>query len=214
MDELRYTLLADGPSDQALIPILTWLLRAHGVTLPIQPEWADLRRLSSPPGRKLRDRILTSIELYPCDLLFVHRDAERMSHNRRVAEIQGEIAKIPIATPAICVVPVRMTEAWLLFDEAALRRAAGNPNGTNPLRLPNMTRVEQIPDPKEVLYNILREASGLQGRRQRKLRVAQNAQRITEFIDDFSPLRALPAFRALETDLERLLRQQGWTTAH
>ena len=32
MDALRYTLLADGSSDQALVPILTWLLRAQGVT--------------------------------------------------------------------------------------------------------------------------------------------------------------------------------------
>lgn len=32
MNELRYTLLSDGPSDRALLPILTWLLRQNGVT--------------------------------------------------------------------------------------------------------------------------------------------------------------------------------------
>ena len=27
------------------------------------------------------------------------------------------------------VIPVRMREAWLLFDETAIRKAAGNPSG-------------------------------------------------------------------------------------
>lgn len=35
MKELRYTLLSDGPSDQALIPILTWVLVQHGVQCAI-----------------------------------------------------------------------------------------------------------------------------------------------------------------------------------
>ena len=50
MDALRYTLLSDGSSDQALMPILTWLLREQGVYGAIQPEWADLRRLPRPPS--------------------------------------------------------------------------------------------------------------------------------------------------------------------
>jgi hypothetical protein len=40
MRELRYTLLSDGPSDRALLRILTWLLRTHGVEMAIQPDWA------------------------------------------------------------------------------------------------------------------------------------------------------------------------------
>ena len=51
MKDLRYTLLSDGSSDQALIPILTWLLQKLGVRSAIQPAWADLRRLRKPPNR-------------------------------------------------------------------------------------------------------------------------------------------------------------------
>ena len=76
MRELRFTLMADGSSDMALLPILVWLLRRHFGSIPIQPEFADLRRLQNPPN-ELFERIAKSIELYPCDLLFVHRDAER-----------------------------------------------------------------------------------------------------------------------------------------
>jgi len=38
MDEIRYTLITDGSSDRALIPILTWVLREKGKVDRIQPE--------------------------------------------------------------------------------------------------------------------------------------------------------------------------------
>ena len=43
MDELRYTLVAEGGSDRALLPVLDWLLIENGVRCPIQAAWADLR---------------------------------------------------------------------------------------------------------------------------------------------------------------------------
>jgi predicted ATPase len=68
--------------------------------------------------------------------LFVHRDAERELLEKRVAEIHSvvsEAAQTKLVPPVVCVIPVRMQEAWFLFDESALRRAAGNPNGKQPL---------------------------------------------------------------------------------
>lgn len=200
--ELRYTLLSDGASDHALLPLLTWLLRQQRVNCPIQPEWADLRWLRQPP-RALADRIRTSLDLFPCDLLFVHRDAENGPREKRVTEIIAALAELEQATvPAVvCVVPVRMQEAWLLFDEPALRRAAGNPSGKQRLTLPPLSKLEALPDPKLILHELLREASGLQGRRRKQFPASTNARRVAEFSETFAPLRALPAFRALETDV-------------
>jgi len=70
MDEIRYTLISDGSSDRALLPILTWVLREKGGVNRIQPEWADLNRLPRPP-KALQDRILAAIDLFPCDLFFL-----------------------------------------------------------------------------------------------------------------------------------------------
>ncbi len=56
MKGVRYTLTTDGPSDDALIPLLSWLLKERGIAGPISPTWADLRRLRLPP-RGLLDRI-------------------------------------------------------------------------------------------------------------------------------------------------------------
>lgn len=122
MRRLSYTLVADGASDRALVPILTWLMRRYCGSLPIQAEYADLRRLRNPP-RGLAERIELSVELYPCDLLFVHRDAERATIGHRRSEITAALKDSRTTLPAVCVVPVRMQEAWLLIDEAALRHA-------------------------------------------------------------------------------------------
>jgi hypothetical protein len=195
------TLLSDGSSDQVLIPILVWLLRRHGVNRAIQPVWADLRRLRCPP-QGLPDRISMSLDLYPCDLLFVHRDSEGVPHDQRKAEIVAALAELrEPSPPAICVIPVRMQEAWLLFDELALRHAAGNPNGHQPLNLPRLQELELLPDPKQLLHELLREASGLRGRRRKKFSVETGARRMVEFVEDFSPLLELSAFQKLDDEV-------------
>lgn len=87
MKELRFTLVTDGSSDVVLLPILTWLLRATGVVMALQPAWADTRRANLPRRASLTDRLRAALDLFPCNLLFVHRDAEREPCERRVAEI-------------------------------------------------------------------------------------------------------------------------------
>ncbi len=160
MRELRYTLVTDGSSDRVLIPILTWLLKTQGVVCAIQPGWADLRQLRRPKRMKLGDKIRLGLELYPCDLLFVHRDAEREPREKRVDEINKVIEKIMNSVPpAICVVPVRMQEAWLLFNEAAIRHAAGNRSSSQTINLPSVNQLENIPDPKTELHERLKQAS-------------------------------------------------------
>jgi hypothetical protein len=200
---MRFTLLADGSSDLTLLHILDWLLQQR-TTVPFEPQWADLARLPSPP-KPLPARIAAALDLYPCDLLFVHRDAEKEPHARRSAEIREALSGFANHPPAVCVVPVRMQEAWLLFDEAALRKAAGRPNGKTPLALPSMKQIEQEPDPKRKLHELLREASGLSGRHHKRFRAEIQVHRLAELIDDFTPLFELLAFQALDEELEAAL---------
>jgi len=154
-----------------------------------------------------------SVDLYSCDLLFVHRDAERESHANRKQEIYAALGQMQasiVVPPIICVVPVRMQEAWLLFDESTLRAAAGNPHGSQILQLPRIADLERLPDPKTILHNLLREASGLSGRRRKQVPVSVYAHRLAELVDDFSALRALSAFRSLEADINQLVTDNGW----
>ena len=216
MRRLRFTLLADGSSDRALIPVLRWLLRERCGPMPIEAEFADLRALPQPP-RVLSERIARTVELYPCDLLFVHRDAEQSSLDNRTREIYEALERCELedSPPTIAVVPVRMQEAWLLIHEGALRHACGNPSGGNVLKLPHVNDLETLQDPKQTLFSLLRDASGLRGRHLGRFnrRLGRCLPQLAERIGDFGPLRQLAAFRRLEEDIKRVVTGEGWAAS-
>lgn len=210
---LRFTLLADGSSDRALLPILEWILaERHGAALGAPGQQAELGRLPRPPKR-LADRIRRSVELYPCDLLFVHRDAEREAPERRREEIEQAASRADLTGVTLLpVVPVRMQEAWLLIDEQAIRRAADNPNGTEQLELPPLDMLERLPDPKAWLNDLLIRASGFGRRRKRRRRrfvPGRRAYRVAEQISTFEPLLQLSAFQELDRRIGEALERLG-----
>jgi hypothetical protein len=202
MDRISFTLVSEGTSDKALIPHLKWLLEQNGVSIPIDSEWADWRFLPNPP-KGLSNKIKTGIELYPCDILFVHRDSDREPFENRKAEINQAIMNAfgEDKPPFVCVIPVKMLEAWLLFDESAIRRASGNPFGKVNLDLPKIKHIEGIGRPKELLEELIIKASELQGRHLRKLNLSHCKAQISQNIEDFSLLRGLSAFQELENDI-------------
>jgi len=208
MYNLRYTLVTDGSSDRALMPIIDWSIKSQGHPYVIQSAWADFGPLLVKP-RSLAEKLSLAVELYPCNLLFVHRDCETSS----VAIRQNEIRKAVLSAfpkeknrPVVCVVPRRMTEAWLLLCENVIRRASGNPSGKSPLSIPALKKLEELPDPKETLFSLLKAASGLHGRRLDTLNVHHLVHRVSKLIDDFSPLKNLPAFVKFEKQLVDALK--------
>ena len=203
MRELRFALVGDGPSDRRLLPIVTWLLQQHSSRL-IASTWADLSVLPVRP-RSLEERIRQAVELYPADLLFVHRDAEGETYDKRIEEIRKACPET-LQSQVVPVVPIRMQEAWLLISEPAIRSAAGNPRGRVKLSLPPRASLEALPDPKETLYGALRAASELSGRHLSRFNVAAAAYRVSELIQDYSELRTLKAFVAFEKSAVDALR--------
>ena len=193
--DLTYTLLTDGSSDRVLIPIINWALdQIDGVRYNSQYAEVSLK-----PSVGLFHRAESAIKFYECDILFVHRDAESLAMTRRIAEINKKLGKLN--KPYIPVVPIRMTEAWLLVDEQAIRSAASNPNGKAKLNLPEVNNLEGLPDPKNVLFESLKLASELPPGRLRKFRPETCRHRVAELISDFSQLRNLSAFVQFENSL-------------
>ncbi|MBW4473677.1 MAG: hypothetical protein KME45_25365 [Stenomitos rutilans HA7619-LM2] len=54
------------------------------------------------------------------------------------------------------------------------------------------------------------DASGLQGRRRKKFDAHAGTRLIAQFVNDFSPLRTLPAFGALEAEIQQVIQEQSW----
>ena len=195
---LRFALLADGSSDGALLPVITWMINQTSPDLELPDPGFRARVARKDIGHEMRE----TIALFRPDILFVHRDAEAQDPASRRAEIP------PADCTLVRIVPVRMTEAWLLFDEAAIRRAADRPMGKASLELPALQRVEELTDPKARLRETLLVAAEARGRQRKRFQkdLAVRVQRVAELIDDFSPLRRLKAFEQFEQDCVEALR--------
>lgn len=193
---IRYTLLADGSSDMALISIINWLINQHFPDCRFEHQY--VRNLGK-VGSILSERISAALILFPCEILFVHRDAESQPLAFRREEII--VATNKIIDACVPIVPVRMTEAWLLSDEAAIRAAANNRNGRQPLDLPKKNQWESLIDAKQTLFDLLATASGKTGRALHKFHPDKHRHRITELTENFSSLRGLPSFDAFEESL-------------
>lgn len=210
--DLSFTLICDGPFDRTLIPIISWTLRSKGFSGSISTQWADLGSVSSVPSRRLDDRISASMRYFPASVYFIHRDAEFATFNNRAEEIHQAWTDSGENGIYRILIPIRMTEAWLLFNERAIRTAAGNPNGTVGLNIPPLNRHERIPSPKNILHNALLAATEFHGRRRKKFQPRKVASQVAELIDDFSALHQLSAFNEFENEVERLLNEDNWTS--
>ena len=166
---IRFLLVCEGSSDAALISHISRML--------LQFDHSDPQGVSWTRSGLLVDKIQQGLEHSGgCDLLLVHRDADsdidtaRAGPGKRYEEIAEAIARSEYIGPWAGIVPVHMTETWLLLEPSAIRRVAGKPNGTVPLGLPERGEVERESNPKGCLEQALISASETTGRRLKKLR--------------------------------------------
>ena len=192
MQTLTATLVTDGSSDRVLLPIIDFLMNEYS-PIPFRTAFAQGARKGT-----LAQRVTQAYADYPCNLLFVHRDAEGAAIADRELEIRQAAATLQQAPQTVHVIPVRMTESWLLTDASAIRAAAGNSTGEMALGLPAITRIETLPDPKSVLFAALVKAKDLGARRRANIRPEALRHRVAELIDDYAALRQLASFQHLE----------------
>jgi hypothetical protein len=182
------------------------IARCHGLELNLTTP--AFERLAT--GRSVHKRLEHALMIDPeFNVLLVHRDAEGQGSEHRLREIADAVTRVAGERVCIPIIPVRMTEAWLILDEDAIRKVAGRPSGRDPLDLPAPNRAEAVADPKAVLREALRRASGFGGRRLRKLDRDFNAHRriLLETLDRTGPVRQLASWRAFEDAVERAARE-------
>jgi hypothetical protein len=206
-NEITFTLLSDGSSDKALLPIIKWALTQKFSTIPINGSWADFSLLPpniKPKLKHLDQRISKALELFPSDILFIHRDAENESWEKRKEEIEEACKRLDESNQSnkiASIIPIKMTEAWLLFNVPAIRKAANNPNGSVRIDIPKIKKIETL-DAKKELIKLIRIASELKGRRLEKLDERRAIHLVADYIDDYSTLRILECFQNFEKEVE------------
>ena len=199
---VRCLLVCEGSSDIALASHVQRLLVEYGYP---QPEFT-----TATSGRQLVDKIRNGLgNIIRYSLLFVHRDSDRDGPDARHGEISRAIEEATFSEPWIGIVPVRMTEAWLLLDEVAIRDVVGNPNGRAQLNLPSPVEAERMADPKTTLQSVLLTAGDVQGRRRRKLeqRFPRIRNQLLENLPVGGPLEQLPSWVRFRDDTIAALQQ-------
>lgn len=208
MENINYTLIGDGSSDKALLKIIKWLLDDLYPTIPNSGHFADFSFLSEPPKKgDIKGQIACAKKYFPFDILFYHRDAESTNKDiiaQRKLEIFDKL-DADERRNVICVVPIRMMEAWLLIDPNAIKKAAGNRNSKEPINLPPIKKIEAERDPKQTIQNILRTASGRKGRNLNGFNVQEAIHLVADNITDYGLLRGLTAFQEFENDLSTVV---------
>jgi Domain of unknown function (DUF4276) len=204
---LRILFLREGTSDEGIAPhILTIAVKAgFDISITDPPLDEQDKRIGSSVQTKLRAAVKLGGSYH---LIVVHRDADRAGVEARVTEISDAVNVETGGSPFVPVVPVRMTEAWLLTSEQEIRRVAGKPNGKAPLDLPSLKMIEKIPDPKKVLREAIATASEETGRRLKVLnqRFSQNRRRLLERLDPDGPVAGLPSWQHFVTGIENGLK--------
>lgn len=200
--------VGEGSSDAPLAELVELLFLDRGVDLDLSTP--DFARLANRVGSALDKKLPAGLELVrkPVDLIVVHRDCDTVRPEDRLREMREALEHVGSTATLLPVIPVRMTEAWLLLDECAIRTVAGNPNGRNPLDLPAPREVERRADPKGILRKALLDASATTGRRRASIdrRFPSHRKALLEGLDRFGPVTGLESWKDLVTGVEGVVR--------
>ncbi|MGP4111361.1 hypothetical protein ACTWP5_10640 [Streptomyces sp. 4N509B] len=204
---LRVLYLCEGTSDAGLASHVEEIAEEAGVEVTVSAP--DLRWLRERVGHSVSDKLRAARRLGDdYDLAALQRDADRGPASARRDEIAVAVDRVWPGLRHLPVVPVRMLEAWLLLDEAAIREVAGNPRGRIPLDLPSPSAVERVADPKQRLKDTLAKASGCSGRRLNVVqkRFEENRHRLLELLDREGPVAKVSSWQVFVNDLLAALR--------
>jgi len=203
---LSYVLIAEGSSDRALLPFINQCIRKK-YQKDLNPIFAIFNSIAPKP-RTILDKLKAAHALYPsANLFIIHRDSDNAGHNNREDEIVQAASKIHHCTPYIPIIPTTMTEAWLLVDERAIYKAVNNPNGTIKLSLPRINAIEKIKDPKNLLFDLFRQASGLTARRRSSLDLFECRQICAKNVTAFDRLENLGSFQKFSEKINQYLSE-------
>lgn len=206
MLQVSFLLIGEGSADAALVSHLEELCLRCGAdeVSGVAPDLALLPKV----GHRVVEKLRAGLQLEPAvDLVFLHRDSDHLDANPRRGEIMSALQETQPHPPGIPLVPVQETEAWLILDEAQIRLAADNPNGRADLEIPRPEEVESIAQPKELLFNLLRVASELTGRRLRRFErtLPRRKRRLVEELRCDGPVSRVAAWQRLRADVEEVL---------
>ena len=221
MAQLIMALCVEGTTDARFLDVITERTALQILTNQSHTvvEVLPIQRLH-PTGHEQAQRILAAArDASGYHLLLVHADADAQSPETAWRErIQPGFALIQEAAKrneAVCgrcvaIIPVQMTEAWLLADSDSLLQLIGTGESAENIGLHHTGRhIEAIADPKAYLNNVLTTVRGSMPRSRRKyVQLGSLYEPLARRIS-LERLKLLPSFLRFRSDLEQSLVELG-----
>lgn len=210
MRQLILALYAEGRTDERFLPVIIQraadqILRQYTIA-PVEV----LEPLSLEAGSEADDRaeciLSVARQAHGYHALIIHADADapangdalqyRYEPGRQLVEASED----DVCGDLLPIIPIRMTEAWMMADFDAFQDVVGTGLSADDLGFPNRPhQVETIQDPKHELNIALsRIFSGR--RRRRKAHLGQYYEPLARHVR-LDELKRVPAFRQFTRDL-------------
>jgi len=221
MAQLVMALVVEGSTDARFLDVIAertalQILDEHN---PSVVEVLPVQRLH-PKAETQAQRVLAAARAaYGYHLLLLHADADAPSRDAAwqerirpgLALVQEALARAEaVCDHLVALIPVHMTEAWMLADSAALLEVIGTDETavTLGMNIP-IGQIEAIADPKarveEIVAAVRRRISV---RRRKYVQMASLYEPLARRIP-LDRLALLPSYRAFETELARALSRVG-----
>lgn len=204
--KINFVLIGEGTSDLRMLTHIENILIAEGFD-EVSGK-ALLQEYGNPPiGNTVSEKITAARRQFPnANLFIVHRDADGAGVAARRNEISKAFLDLEpdLSTDYVCMIPVRMLEAWLLACPRLINRVAGSKFEDSSIKcLPALKQLESKVAAKDLLLEALCEASGVQGGRLAsfKKRFFEMRARLTEDLEVDGPQNQLPSYAAFRDDL-------------
>lgn len=209
-------LYVEGPTDARALPVLVRRTAEHILTQRGRPDVDVLEPLVI--GQVEADdhagRILEAARsTHGYHVLLVHADADAPTREKAYQErfLPGlnRVHEAASAAEKVCkllipLIPVRMTEAWMIADAEAVREVIGTDVPAADLGLPARPHeVEAVQDPKGVLAEAVRRAIASR-RLRRRFSIGSLYEPVAQTVR-LECLAGVPAFQQFEQELTRAL---------
>ena len=221
MRYLGLALFAEGPTDHRFLGsvlnrLCTEICQSHGRAPVDIGEVLELHSLPGSQQQSRAERISAAAReaATAWHILFIHADADADAKAARQQRVQPAMDKLMAtgefsAHDIVAVIPVRMTDAWMLADPDALRKALHLVENLD-LELPTRTReLERLTEPKAQLQQITRRSSTRKRQRRRRDPLDSLPRQLGNSIS-LDCLRRLPAFQIMERELRQSLAHLGY----
>lgn len=180
MEELRLALYAEGTTDEQFLPSILQrtceqLIAKHNRTAVnvLDPKIIAKKKNIANRDESILQAARDAIDFH---ILVIHADADSHTQEKALRErFQRGYELVKLSNEQVCkylvpVVPIYMTEAWLLADNDALRQIIGTNMKAQELGLLQKARlIETDSNPKQTLKNIVQKAYANRSKRQQQV---------------------------------------------